>query len=460
LKTASFEELCRRSAALPYEFPTSANRLRTHCGSSPMLRAEAEQHARLTRPLVHERAAALAWAFLKHKQRHGRPGELAVYNGMDLAGLFTRLLAKRPLVFMTSMDDFLLRDGRTRLADTSFEKIGTSREKPPLRLRDYQSYEEMELSALLAVSVPTHFINTGSRKNAGVAAEPGSYAAKGVYVALVGARFERTGRMEWRHMLVTAQQNTPANGYGAGAADPMLQRWAQLYGLTHFPTFEEAQEEGAPRFLGVRKQLKHLFDTKAYAGRCKLIAETFLLEANDRAEAAGASAFCHIVGLGLGVWQVHPVQMQIQVDAYAEAAARLELAHVGELYFSWFKGVSACGGVGSGGRLPTAWGKHSLRVTFGKRDPADPFEASEAQSGGKPRLLVAQYAWDSNAYPGNEYWTGLLTVSGDPAAACCSLIPELQNPDVNTEALAGQNVHVVLEGAAAVKRLKTDELFL
>jgi len=45
--------------------------------------------------------------------------------------------------------------------------------------------------------------------------------------------------------------------------------------------------------------------------------------------------------------------------------------------------------------------------------------------------LVANYAWDANAYPGNEYWMHLLSASGDPAAACCSLIAVSQNPGMN-----------------------------
>merc|ERR1712150_294596 len=48
-------------------------------------------------------------------------------------------------------------------------------------------------------------------------------------------------------------------------------------------------------------------------------------------------------------------------------------------------------------------------------------------------VIVAMYAWDGNAYPGNEWWLGpaAWAQSGDPAAACCSAITILQNPNLN-----------------------------
>ena len=64
------------------------------------------------------------------------------------------------------------------------------------------------------------------------------------------------------------------------------------------------------------------------------------------------------------------------------------------------------------------------------------------------KLLVAQYAWDGNAFPGNEYWLGQLSASGDPAAASCSTIPLVHNVDFNPGLLDPKRVCAYPDNAA------------
>ena len=225
-------------------------------------------------------------------------------------------------------------------------------------------------------------------------------------------------------MMVTKEQNTRKHGYGPGHDDGLMDAWAALYGLDHFPTYEEALdtfEHGQTRFV---KMGWGFFDTLVFKSRARLSAELFLLEADARAAAEGKMAFCHIVGLGLGVWSVHPCQTDIMIQAYKDAINEMELKHIRHLNFAWFGDHDDDQVLKNGG----------IQMHFNKRDPADILEEDQDDL-----LLVAQYAWDGNSYPGNEYWLGMLSASGDPAAACCSNIIELQNPDVNTEALTGDN---------------------
>ncbi|EOD10519.1 hypothetical protein EMIHUDRAFT_465264 [Emiliania huxleyi CCMP1516] len=397
--------------------------------TDPTLAREWADHAAAVRPVLHERVVPLLESFLRTKKRLGSAVERRLYAAMTPAALLDRMLRCRPLAFLNASDDYRLRDGVTQ-GSGGFERIGTADESAgPLRLEQLMSYDEMAIAALLSVAVPTHFYNDGAetaprqlregdRSNRGHRGRPGDFERTGVYVGVIGARYEKVGRMEWAHTLVTAEQNTAENGYGpaagvaagvaAGERRELLAAWARLYGREqlpmreHLPTYDEAvsrRETEPDALLQVRL---HGIDP-------------FLREASDRAKEKGAKAYAHVVGLGLGVWM--------------ELAPQLE--HIDTLDFSWFP--SECNEATS---LRHGAGCGAVRqVLFSNRNPAARLPSSE-----QPLLLVAMYAWDGNAYPGNEYWLGSLAASGDPAAACCSAIPLLQNPEVNDALTGGATV--------------------
>lgn len=427
----TYDDLVARSNALPYRVPTEANRL---AGLADR-RDEVEEHAAGVRPIMHGDVPALIKDFLAFGREHGTLPARRLFSGMSSVDFVSRLLSCRPLAFLGHGDSYLLRDGSQ--GQGGFEQLGGPRQRAPLVIEELLSYDEMAISALLGVSVPTHFFNTGSRRNGGRPGEAGSFEPRGVTVGLVGARFERPECMEWRHVIVTADQNTSEKGYGAEAdsdapATRLVRLWARFYGRETLPTFAEALADESGRYL--RLGGGALFDRELYKRRIRLVVEPFLRDADARAEAAGRPAYVHAVGLGLGVWRIHLEQVDLMLQVYAEALRELALPHLADLDFSWFRNATACGGVRSGERFQAR--ENDVRIHFSKREPAARLTGSN-----EGKLLVAMYAWDANAFPGNEYWLGMLGASGDPAAACASTIPELQNPDVNPR-VSGEHVRI------------------
>lgn len=172
-------------------------------------------------PLVHEEVLRLCLDFLALKRAHGSEVERGVYRDLTLEGLVDRLLVKRPLVFVGERDRYMLRDAWTekdgamacykdkktgemikrRMTPTSgyggFEKIGTKEEEAPLLMRDYITYDEMKLSALLATCSPTCTINAGERHNKGrVEDDEDKFIGHAFICGLVGTR--EGGREETR----------------------------------------------------------------------------------------------------------------------------------------------------------------------------------------------------------------------------------------------------------------------
>lgn len=449
--TSEFNRLVENAASVPYDFPTKANRI-ARLGAEQRVAEVIARQAAATYPIVHPRVVTLVEELLANRRADGSAVEQSVYDGMDAAGLIDKLLRKRPLAFLTPLDSYLLRDGETN-GHGGFDSIGTDDEQAPLVLREYNSYREMAIAALVGVSTPTYFINDGDRGNRGRPGAPGSFEEQGVYVGLVGARFERREQMEWRHMVITPTQNTTARGYGLfadpeSAAARELAVWARLYdegdqGLDFFPDFDSVDGDDSGDYIRCGRD--RYLNARVYRRRMRMSVEPYLIDANQRAKEAGRQGYVIAVGLGLGVWQLCSQQGQLLVDVFHDVLADNRLEHLSDLNFSWFpRECVDCGGAGDGEQLRV--NGNDLRIHFTKRSPAAPLEDGDGE-----KLLVACFAWDGNAYPGNEYWEGSLSASGDPAAACCSTIPELMNVDVNP-ALTGEGTRVA-GGAPYPRRL-------
>ncbi|KAI8904258.1 hypothetical protein DFJ77DRAFT_480713 [Powellomyces hirtus] len=385
--------LLERSDAFIPSFPTSMNRIRV---VDPKL-AHTAVHALTACVVVHPRLPGLFDAYLKLKREEGNAVEKAVYADVQTwQQLAVRLITKRPVVFCGSNESTVLRgvqpdDAVNRVGHREWAKVGTEEEIAGLRMCHYLSYDEMSLSALLGASTRTLFINSGTRDNRGKAQDASLHEFSGVYVGLVGARYEIPGQMEWSYTV----------GEPIHRTSHMRKLWDEFFG---------------PCELDGKS-----VNEKRYKQRIKITLESLFLEAERRAKDARKKAYVHVVGLGLGVWAVSDKQAPWLVEAAMEALDELELPNIAVVDFSYFS--LECASL----NIARTSNQH-IRIKFSNRNPADKLVGED-----EGLLLVASFAWDANSYVGNEYFAGRLTASGDPAAACCSTISELLNPEINPD---------------------------
>ncbi|KAK7987141.1 hypothetical protein PG988_002129 [Apiospora saccharicola] len=382
------------------------------------------QDAQATRIVVHRRYPRLVEDFLAFKRQHGSSTEKAFYGqeGWTWQRQVARLLANRPLVFM-GRNDYTVLPNNMELpgggAAAEWDRVGTEAEARNryLGLRDYLSYDEMMLGSLLGVSGPSYFINDGGRYNSARPSQPGTFEPRGVIAGLVGARFEREGRMDHR-LMVSDGDNLPAG-------------------------LEAAYERffACPLYTSPGGR----FDARLYQARMSVTFDMLLREAVDRAQAAGKKAYVYVVGLGLGVWQYDSAQPRLYIDEFHRALATIpveQLRHLGTVEIAWIDASEKMK------RTMANWGASiGIDVLFSSRNPAEKLAPEKAD-----QLLVLSYAWDGNSFPGNEYWAGSLCGSGDPAAACMSTISELHNPVLNPEYLGrikvlGEEETIILEAS-------------
>jgi len=414
-------------------------------------------------PIIHHKVLKLMTNFLQMKQNHGSLIEKEVYKDITIPQFVDRLMLKRPLMFVGQRDHYILRDhAKQGQAGDDWHKIGTQEEVEPFLMKEYITYDEGKIAALIGTGSWTDIINKGGRQNMGEFDSGDGYEKRGVIVGLAGPRMNKTNALESQELRVTEEQNDPEFGYGKKNQRKTFQLFANFYGMEYIPTFSEVdksytKEQNKDTFLGKIKntiskstnsisagyqEFLHLKNTRqylhidAFTQRMKLSAEILLAEAGHRAKLAKKKAYVHVVGLGLGVWKICQNQPQMFADIYATTAANMNLPSVSDIDLSWIN-VDFCTVAGhqvkSGDTIPGT----STTLHISKREPWDLLDDKE-------KIVVASWAWDGMSFVGNEYWAGSLHTSSDPAAACCTQIPELHNPWVNP-VMCGANARVVTQ---------------
>ncbi|KAI8848460.1 hypothetical protein BC829DRAFT_394066 [Chytridium lagenaria] len=182
-----------------------------------------------------------------------------------------------------------------------------------------------------------------------------------------------------QYLLITRGFSTPENGFGSSPRNPSAASRLNIL---------------ADLFIGdgyTPVSNDQYNQHRRYMRRIAITAETLLLDANNRA--SNPSHSC--------VWKRHEIQSLYFMRAFSTVLRVTPLLISEKFVFSY------------------------IDATDDLYDVAL-IEVSE--------MLVASYAWDGNSYPGNDRVWGF-------CAACCSLIGELMNPEVNPKIV--ENVSIV-----------------
>jgi len=406
------------------KFPTYNNTIPAITKNN-LLQEAVIKDAKNTHIIIDDKTIDLCNTFIVLQQKSNNNTIKSLYHNMTLSDFIIRLIEKRPLVFMNNNDVCKLRTFNAPLISMDFTKIGTLSEQNPLVLSDYLSYDEMKIAALIGIICPTNFINNGRRNNSAIIDPPGTFQSRGLYAGLVGARFEKENFMEWQDIIITKEQNTEFNGYGLTKCNQgLLKIWSDFYECK-FPTYDEALADTTEQYT---KHDQHFFNTTVYKKRIECVIKPFLNAANNYGKEHNKKVYIHTVGLGLGVWAVLPKeQTKCIIEAHKNIIKTNAFPYINDINFSWFdKDAPLLVPTMSDKNICLDQKNNPITIHFSTRNPADKLIGIDTD-----KLLVANYAWDGNAYPGNEFWAGMLTATGDPAAACCSLIATLQNILIN-----------------------------
>jgi len=476
-----FNEVCD-------DFPLTTNLIENY----KERRTDIERQANNTHIILTNKIYELIELFLSEARKHASPKEKELYKDMTPNEFIIRLIMKRPLAFYGANNAVKLRTREERekignvqnywkssMTDDYKKYIGSQKIKDEF-LDDYLSYPEMQISAYLGVSVPTFFINSGNRYNFGEKQDDKFHVSQGIITGIVGARFEEPLKMEYEFLIVTPHHNKDT-GYGKdNNLKWYFNVWKKFYGVNYFHTYDEVvnlKSRGSGNDYMLSQS--NFLNISAYIKKIKSVYDIFILDSLKTYRGDKSlidmnphnDGLCLIfTGVGLGVWAIDPsIQTYIAIQVIYQTLTQILEKHAASehikcINFSYINGNSI---VESHTKLTQYF---NTFVDRNKSKYPDSYISEEIlhynvifqlekdlirkginimYTQGVIDPLIKNkyknafcYAWDSNSFAGNEYWDGALSASGDPAAACCSTISQLQNPYINHKLLDVDSIHI------------------
>lgn len=391
-----------------------------------------------TQILIHPSVEVLIDRFLRYKSRFGSEIEQQLYLNLSRPAFIARLLTTPSPIFKDSKTSPLVRNGKKSVE--GFESTELDKESE-LQLTDCLSYDEMEILALIGISIPTHFINDGNYLNQGLLDLSSNYEKEGLCLGLVGPSLEREGFMEYQSIMVSWIQNRPEKGYGPlpereeddNAITGKMRLFTEFYKIDYFPTYEEIQKLNSEEVTEIDFfECDEGFIRKdIYQERMKILIEIFLSKANEQAGKTRQKAYAQPCGWGFCKQLKYDIQHQWFIEVFFEVIRKNTYPHVADIDFSFFMKLENYSRSLEKFIQKNGETLNGIKLHFPSpaksREPCAKLRGSDAG-----KLLVNSYESSGNAYCRNEHWRGLPTSSTETAIIGASpLLFFAQLPEIN-----------------------------
>ena len=347
--------------------------------------------------------------FIVVKQNHGSELERKFYGGMDVRRMINRIKHNR-VMHLDGINFGVVNSSGIQSGSGGWELVGTYEESDGMKLRDFMSHHEMELSALCSVASESPFFGPCGNDRY----KPAAFHGHGLFVGVVGQTISNKGGANECRMIFS--YNNTTGRYERKYDEPreweVAKLWARFY--DHCANDDEMViHANGCEMMKISPEL--FVDVYAIERRIKCSLIPFFQHATAKGTSLNRPVHCQITVMKLDIamvlselWYVYAQMIENIMEALDSRVIKVvECMRPGNV--TLYKEIN------------------NIKFAHGPR---------YAEQVSEDHLLCAMYDHDPNTWPGNMYWTGSNKHTTQSAAyVSCSLIGFTQNTFFNAHLL-------------------------